>query len=89
MVWQGNGETVVETIGSGAICGPDDVVCNGPLRPGTQYQFKYRVYTSDDDNSFVESQYSGPISTGTIKYFVLLFEFFQIHQAAHLLQLLL
>ncbi|XP_019860969.1 PREDICTED: receptor-type tyrosine-protein phosphatase F-like [Amphimedon queenslandica] len=63
---QAGGETVAETIGTNNSCGPNDIVCNGPLKPGTQYQFKYRVYNSDDDDSYVESQYSGPIRTDPI-----------------------
>ena len=55
---------VTQTIGSNTSCGPTDEVCNGPLRPDTEYQFKYRAYTSDDPNSFVESMYSGAIRTG-------------------------
>ena len=46
------------------VCRPDDKVCNGPLNPNTEYQFKYRLYTNDDNNQFVESGYSMAISTG-------------------------
>ena len=54
------------TIGSDVTCGSTDIVCNGPLEPGTEYQYKYRAYTSlDDDDAFVESVYSDAISTGT------------------------
>ena len=41
-------------------------MCNGPLRPDTQYELKYRAYNSDNDDSFVESAYSAPIKTGLL-----------------------
>ena len=57
---------VDQTVGTETDCTPDQEVCNGPLQPGTDYQYKYRAYTSmDDDNAFVESGYSEAISTGT------------------------
>ena len=56
---------ISETIGDESVeCGPNDTICNGPLRPDTSYQFKYRAYTSNDDSVFVESEYSDPLSTG-------------------------
>lgn len=58
--------TISETIGTELNCGVNDEICNGPLRAGTEYQFKYRAYNSEDDDSYVESQYSAPISTGMI-----------------------
>ena len=53
---------ISQTIGTDSNCRPDQLICNGPLEPDTQYQFKYRAYTSGD--LFSESEYSGPISTG-------------------------
>ena len=49
-------------------CGVEDEICNGPLREGTEYQFKFRAYNSDDDDSYAESAYSAPISTGNNNY---------------------
>ena len=45
-------------------CQPSDIICNGPLSPGTQYQYKYRLYTTSNDDSFIESDYSMPLETG-------------------------
>ncbi len=44
----------------------NDEICNGPLREGTEYEFKYRAYNSEDNNAYAESAYSAPISTGII-----------------------
>ena len=53
-------------IGGGIDCDENTDPCNGPLHPSTDYQFKYRAYTSlDDDSTFAESEYSQAISTGT------------------------
>ena len=46
------------------VCGPTDQVCNGPLNPNTEYQYKYRLYTNDNNDQFFESGYSAPITTG-------------------------
>ena len=53
---------ISQTIGTDSSCTAEQLICNGPLEPGTQYQFKYRAYTTGD--LFSESEYSGPISTG-------------------------
>jgi protein tyrosine phosphatase len=59
-----DGMTIRAVIGVGNDnCGPNDVVCNGPLRAGTSYRFKYRAYTTDNDTLFTDSAYSQPIST--------------------------
>ena len=64
-------EMVSETIGNQMDCGPDDFICNGPLRPNTQYQFRYRAYNSE--NNSVDSAYSAPIRTGLCTHIPLSF----------------
>ena len=48
------GDIEVEfTIGdSSAICGPDDVICNGPLEPSAQYQVRYTLFSGDQFQEF-------------------------------------
>lgn len=40
-------------------------ICNGPLKPGTSYRFKIRLYTSP--NMFSDSLYSDIVVTGMLK----------------------
>ena len=56
-------EMVVVIGDPNVVCGPTDQVCNGPLNPNTEYQYKYRLFTNDN-NQFFESGYSEPITTG-------------------------
>ena len=63
-MFQTQSESVSVVIGDPSMnCGRSDEICNGPLNPSTEYQFKDRVYTNDDDDQFIESSYSMDIST--------------------------
>ena len=70
-------EIVSETIGNQLNCGPNDSICNGPLRPNTEYQFKYRAYNSENNSIFAESDYSAPIKTGLYTLTNISFFFYQ------------
>ncbi|CAJ0958775.1 unnamed protein product, partial [Mesorhabditis belari] len=55
--------TISEVIGSNPNCRdlPADVVCNGPLKPGTAYKFKLRIFTAP--NLWTDTDYSPIVQT--------------------------
>ncbi|CAJ0581335.1 unnamed protein product, partial [Mesorhabditis spiculigera] len=55
--------TITEVLGSNPNCRdlPADAVCNGPLKPGTAYKFKLRVFTAP--NLWTDTDYSPVIQT--------------------------
>ncbi|CAI4232543.1 unnamed protein product [Auanema sp. JU1783] len=56
-------KALTEAIGIDAACEdlPDDTVCNGPLKAGTPYKFKLRLYSAP--NLFTDTPYSDVVTT--------------------------
>jgi len=51
------------------MCGPDDLVCNGPLDPNTEYSVGYRLFTGDNS---VDYQFDTVFKTGTLDVHVIM-----------------
>lgn len=45
-------------------CRPEDVVCNGPLDPGSEYGVRYRLFSGDQASDYPFAE-GAVFSTGT------------------------
>ena len=48
------------TVGGTENCGPTDMVCNGPLTPGSDYRVRYRLFSG---NNSVDYDFTGQTFT--------------------------
>lgn len=39
-------------VGGTADCGPNDNPCNGPLKPGSDYAVRYRLFSGDNEQDY-------------------------------------
>ena len=47
------GLSVMATIGNSSVrCGPDDIICNGPLESNTQYGVRYTLFSGDQSQEY-------------------------------------
>ena len=64
ILFQAQSRSVGVVIGNASkTCRSGDEICNGPLNPNTAYEFKYRLYTTNDDSQYIESDYSPSFRT--------------------------
>ncbi len=55
---------ISQSIGGDQSCDQDDVVCNGPLDPGTDYSVGYRLFAGGQSTDY-EFPMNATFSTGT------------------------